>query len=93
MWSVLLWRYCLLRSGFLAVCCIVCSVLWWLHCGVLVRCVCRSRWRPQMLDRARRAERGSNWAFYGETPWRHLFRLAVHAQLHMCLQTVCARWH
>ena len=25
-------------------------------------------------------------------PWRHLFRLPVHTQLHMCLDTLCARW-
>ena len=25
-------------------------------------------------------------------PWRHLFRLAVHTQLHMRLDTLCARW-
>ena len=25
-------------------------------------------------------------------PWRHLFRLAVHTQLHMHLDTLCARW-
>ena len=25
-------------------------------------------------------------------PWQHLFRLAVHTQLHMRLDTLCARW-
>ena len=25
-------------------------------------------------------------------PWRHLFRLAVHTQLHMRLDTLCAHW-
>ena len=25
-------------------------------------------------------------------PWRHLFRLAMHTQLHMCLDSLCARW-
>ena len=25
-------------------------------------------------------------------PWRHLFRLAVHTQLHMHLDTLCAHW-
>ena len=25
-------------------------------------------------------------------PWRHLFRLAVHTQLHIRLDTMCARW-
>ena len=25
-------------------------------------------------------------------PWRHLFRLAVHTQLHIRLDTLCARW-
>ena len=25
-------------------------------------------------------------------PWRHLFRLAVHAQLHMRLDTLCVCW-
>ena len=27
-----------------------------------------------------------------DSPWRHLFRLAVHTQLHMRLDTFCARW-
>ena len=25
-------------------------------------------------------------------PWRHLFRLAVYTQLHIHLDTLCARW-
>ena len=25
-------------------------------------------------------------------PWRHLFRLAIHTQLHIRLDTLCARW-
>ena len=31
-----------------------------------------------------------HWVSTG--PWRHLFRLAVHTQLHIRLDTLCARW-